>query len=673
MAKWSRREVERLYDAVACYRLNDSRHFSDCGASESYRENFTAQQRLDRVKAIFSKGGHMRIPQRRFDASGTFEYEGGFVPYFLWQACIASYDPAILEFLDSVGFVADDSIFDERFINPVVGHLWGRGVWNGLYRSLRLRRSTHGESQTVNWGDMAEFLRVANDLGFLLLGCDELQANRRLLNNMAAFARDGMHDLVLIFIYCMPDEIVPLDVLYSLPLFVFRDRDLQCALNNGRIEVAIAMFSMDPDWADRLRRGEHSFYGTPLYVPDTATIPMLEKAERAGMVFDQVMTPTENVEVLRWAARRHALPIAWETGFEKVFEDRISGHGMENASRSLDYEIIQMLLENGAKRSVDVRAAYKAGRSDLLCLYESFGIDTAPVVKGFTQGEIWDGVSFIGEDGAIAIPEGVRVIHGRAFEKKDDDRFFLKQDAGCVRKPCANNLVLPSGVESIGEYAFAKQAFRKVALPSSVKNVGAYAFYMSNYISLYDSIDGGGRERLADGRCSQEDADSSGGFCCESSVGLINTFFPVLHKRSHTVASPCTIEVKSAETHAVKYRVFMPGVSAPQYVRDAYAESWGCGASFDFSRVDGLFEKLGSREAKARTALNRLAWPVDLREEDRKAFSRYLRKNRAYAVCYCLSDDDDVGCASWTKWVISMTVGAASLHASRVNASAPMK
>lgn len=56
MAKWTKREVERLYDAVACSRLDDRRHFSDCGAFVSDRESFTASQRLDRVKAIFRRG-----------------------------------------------------------------------------------------------------------------------------------------------------------------------------------------------------------------------------------------------------------------------------------------------------------------------------------------------------------------------------------------------------------------------------------------------------------------------------------------------------------------------------------------------------------------------------------------------------------------------------------------
>ena len=78
-------------------------------------------------------------------------------------------------------------------------------------------------------------------------------------------------------------------------------------------------------------------------------------------------------------------------------------------------------------------------------------------------------------------------------------------------------------------------------------------------------------------------------------------------------------------------------------MRDIYAANWGHGASFDFSKVDGLFEKLGDREAKTRTALNRLAWPVNLSEDDRETFSAYLRRNRVHAVRYCLADNDDAG------------------------------
>lgn len=174
--------------------------------------------------------------------------------------------------------------------------------------------------------------------------------------------------------------------------------------------------------------------------------------------------------------------------------------------------------------------------------------------------------------------------------------------------------------------------------------MGAYAFYKASFVSLYDSIDedGGGRANEA-ARSRGVACDSSSCPRYESKVGLINTFFPVLHTRSHTVASPCTIEVRSVKTRLVKYRVFMPGVSTPQYVRDMYAANWGHGTSFDFSKVDGLFEKLGGREAKTRTALNRLAWPVNLSEDDRETFSAYLRLNRVHAVRYCLADNDDAG------------------------------
>ena len=245
------------------------------------------------------------------------------------------------------------------------------------------------------------------------------------------------------------------------------------------------------------------------------------------------------------------------------------------------------------------------------------------------------------DDDIIDIPNGVRIIHEKAFRKKDEDRFFLKQGTDAVRKSCDIDLVLPSSVESIGDYAFSNRPFRKVILPPNVKSVGAYAFYKASFVSLYDSIDEDGGGRANEAARSRGDACDSSRY--ESKVGLINTFFPVLHTRSHTVASLCTIEVRSTKTRSIKYRVFMPGVSAPQYVRDIYAANWSHGASFDFSKVDGLFEKLGGREAKTRTALNRLAWPVNLSEEDRETFSAYLRRNRVHAVRYCLADNDDAG------------------------------
>ncbi len=655
MSEWTLNEVERLYDAVACYPPKAREHFSESGCRCAERGKFEAKERLDRVKAVFVEGCHARIPQRdRYFT--TVYYEGGFNPYCLWEACIASHDAAVLEFLCSRGFAADSGIFDGAFTDVWPScepcNLWGRTAWTDFASLVhRELRSNAHRQRFVDWDDLAEFFRIADDLGFLLLGYGEdcREADGRMPAALRQFAKSSARNVAEILIGLMPEESVPFDVLTSLPTSVFNAGDLQTALSRNRVEVARALLSIDPDWGERL--WECVWPWCPLCITKGMTMETIVAAEEMGLTFGEVglsFSRGADAEKLAWASRRNVeigMDIVSESSMFNLFsysEER--SFAMGRASETLDYETIERLLDNGAPKQINVEAARRAGREDLLRLYESFGIETD------MQHEIWDGALFV-KNGVFDIPSGVRVIRPGAFENFGMGHVFSQNEKpSSAGDPRSDELVVPPTVEEIGDWAFAYNGFRKVRLPQSVKRVGACAFYGTRFISLYDTVDAeelwtgrlGNPPQYKSNRIDRVHGDDPGSI--NSNIGWIGVY----RVHGFTVGDlrygDCTIEVRSAKTGLVKYRVYMPLTRcAMKGDRFVYMTNWSYGASFDFSHTDHLFERLRGREAKTRTALNRLGWPVHLSDERRKVFSAYLKRNRAFAVRYCIVDDDAAG------------------------------
>ena len=75
----------------------------------------------------------------------------------------------------------------------------------------------------------------------------------------------------------------------------------------------------------------------------------------------------------------------------------------------------------------------------------------------------------------------------------------------------------------------------------------------------------------------------------------------------------------------------------------AMVSSWGRNAEFNFTRIDEIFSELSRYDNLILTALNRLAYPIDLSDEYREKYVAFLkeilqeRPDRFY-----LFDDDDL-------------------------------
>ncbi|MBP3883643.1 MAG: hypothetical protein J6D54_01720 [Olsenella sp.] len=226
---------------------------------------------------------------------------------------------------------------------------------------------------------------------------------------------------------------------------------------------------------------------------------------------------------------------------------------------------------------------------------------------------ITDGKPFVDGD-AIVIPEGIVEVAADAFDGTG-----------------ATSVTLPSTLRRIGDRAFAvgriytehgKVCFagpRCVVVPKGVEEIGYGAFYGADRVIVYDTINQSASYHL----------DRANGVT-DATVGWLgirpHPDYLLCAAGPNSLLRDFEVEVRSAETDEVKFRVFMPVGSTKRPVACTYVSSWGPCATFKFVNVDGLFESLPNKAVKLKTALDRLMWQVDLDPERKGVFEAYVRR-----------------------------------------------
>ena len=358
---------------------------------------------------------------------------------------------------------------------------------------------------------------------------------------------------------------------------------------------------------------------------------MLEK----GMEVKAV-SAYSNRDALISAAHASIAPYAFPAYNESIKLDFTRDESIKKALRiisdSLDAELIGAYLKAGFTDGMDPGKAIEQGREDLLELYRAAGVKTAPRVLKSPEGCFETLETGTGSDGAsirrIVVPDGIRKI---------EDEVFVFHGSSILRREFdhVDSIVLPEGLEAIGNSAFSGRAVKRVELPRTVRRVGLGAFYGSESIVVYDSID-----PIA--RPASEYVDEMNGEP-NSTVGWLGLDY----NKRYTVCAAnealanYEIVVKSAETGEVLYKVWMPLKKAKRKVYCTLVSSWGRHATFAFDRLDALFDELPSGKDKVRTAINRVQYPVDLSDEMRKRYCEYLASSAKTAVSI-LAETDDV-------------------------------
>lgn len=183
-----------------------------------------------------------------------------------------------------------------------------------------------------------------------------------------------------------------------------------------------------------------------------------------------------------------------------------------------------------------------------------------------------------------------------------------------------------------------------VVIPKSVQNIGVGAFYGAKRITIYDTMS---PDAVEANSCE----DSPNGVP-NSSIGWLGIDFNgTVFAIWNASYSDFEVIVRSAKTDEVLYRVYMPirSFAGPSgslgnvkgRLAATLVSSWGKHASFAFERLDEMFDELPNQSAKLKTAINRLAYPVDLEPGMREVYEEYLRRNAKRAIA-AMAEDDEV-------------------------------
>lgn len=183
------------------------------------------------------------------------------------------------------------------------------------------------------------------------------------------------------------------------------------------------------------------------------------------------------------------------------------------------------------------------------------------------------------------------------------------------------SLKLPETIEHIGECAFAGIPIKNVTLPKSVRTLGWGAFSRVPEIEVYDTID-------PNAKPADRGIDTINGHP-NSLVGYIGMgpAWAMWECAANHRWANYTIIVKSADTDAIKYKVWM---GADETQRDYYcflSSGWGNNATFAFNYLDEFFPKIRGIDNKIKVAQYRLEYPYELSNENKEKYENYLKKN----------------------------------------------
>ena len=191
----------------------------------------------------------------------------------------------------------------------------------------------------------------------------------------------------------------------------------------------------------------------------------------------------------------------------------------------------------------------------------------------------------------------------------------IKEDAF---KHCyaLKSIDFPDSLETIEDNAFRKTGLQVAILPKTIKSFGYGVFCGVKEIVVYDSI-------------------------CDTKVGCLGVDIRkydeevgIISYNSHNHV----IIVKSAETEEVKYKVWMNMDSS--YNVSFLAFAWDAHATFKFALLDKFFSAIKGIEEKSVIAMNRLQYPVDLKESKKESYIKYLERNANILIQNCIDRED---------------------------------
>ncbi len=249
-------------------------------------------------------------------------------------------------------------------------------------------------------------------------------------------------------------------------------------------------------------------------------------------------------------------------------------------------------------------------------------------------------------NGRVRLPETITRIEGYAFENCKqltavdfpDGLLQIGDNAfkGCTQLASVN---FPDGLLEIGRGAFQGCPLKSVTLPPSIKNAPLYAFPECREITIYDSIDANGGDCYENFKSNRIDLSVYTSNYKPYHVDQPCSKIGFMPANGDLSSLNCTIIVRSAATGDIKYIVEVENDSGNWDYRNLFFFGWGKNATFAFRELDKIFPKIKGATHKQRVALLRLQYGVDLDEEMRDYYQKYVSRNIKEILLMCIREE----------------------------------
>ena len=224
----------------------------------------------------------------------------------------------------------------------------------------------------------------------------------------------------------------------------------------------------------------------------------------------------------------------------------------------------------------------------------------------------------------VTIPASLEHIHSEAFlscteiESFDvsPDHKVLQQKNGVVFSKDNSQLLLcpgklsgtyriPNGVKEISINAFEScRELRELLLPSGINALSDQLFY----------------------KCDKLDKATIYNDYPSDNIGRLFGYYTESHRNRTFPRSGCQVTIRDAESGKVCFEVLLAdesngiGYTLRQNV-------WGKNATFDFKKLDSLFDNYKEMSNRLQTAYLRLKYPVDLEDASKDKYQKFIKRN----------------------------------------------
>ncbi len=256
------------------------------------------------------------------------------------------------------------------------------------------------------------------------------------------------------------------------------------------------------------------------------------------------------------------------------------------------------------------------------------------------------------------IPDCVTEVGPYAFRKCKNIRSIVFHDNiskigeyVCSEMESLMSVRLPSGLKALGKGWF-RTCFnlKTVIWPKNFTSIGDECFSICRNMTPYlpKSLETIGRGALEGTNLkkftitkSLTHYESCCGYWVDSNPFEVEVYDNAITSELNSIMRAASIiTVKSTESGTVLYKVWTMEENQPDEVVNVLQSCWNNNGTFNFKKLDTVFQNINGMIDKAKTALYRLSYPISLTPENEEMYRSYITKMGAKMITRFIEDDD---------------------------------